>query len=298
MIRKVFGLAVLLGLVFSLGSTKKITFRSALAYVADTLLIDAQEVAIGDWMAYMHGADGDLEGWQSMLPDTNVYNQEERRVWQSFLPSWEETPPEGYRFVEFWGAGSFSPFTCAVPDNWNRNQKRDFEEQLQRPVVGISFDQVKGYLAWREEIFSEFEQNLPKDDGGYYQAVLPSKVLWESVAKTAGPRMSISGSPKPDSINAKGCMLMRVKELKPCESTLEGEHKHGKTRFPVAAGYMPDNYGMYNFYGNVAEMTATSGIAKGGSYQHFAAQSFSGKNQAYSEPSAWLGFRVYYVYRE
>jgi hypothetical protein len=49
--------------------------------------------------------------------------------------------------------------------------------------------------------------------------------------------------------------------------------------------------GAFQIQGNVAEMTSVKGVAKGGSYAHYACESYPGKVNAYTGPQPWLGLR-------
>ncbi|RPD44957.1 hypothetical protein DNI29_19880 [Hymenobacter sediminis] len=66
-----------------------------------------------------------------------------------------------------------------------------------------------------------------------------------------------------------------------------------KEKFPlqsITAG--PANtFGLQNVIGNVAEMTATRGVAKGGSFKTSVQGLTLATRQAYQEPQTWLGFR-------
>lgn len=53
----------------------------------------------------------------------------------------------------------------------------------------------------------------------------------------------------------------------------------------------PNTYGLFNMIGNVAELTATPGIAKGGSWAQSIKALTLQTNLPYTEPHAWLGFR-------
>ena len=73
----------------------------------------------------------------------------------------------------------------------------------------------------------------------------------------------------------------------------------GKGKLYMSAGlylvrvdaYWPSDLGLYNLQGNAAEMTSTEGIAMGGSFSHYAIQSFNDQKQQYSKAENWLGFR-------
>jgi formylglycine-generating enzyme required for sulfatase activity len=87
------------------------------------------------------------------------------------------------------------------------------------------------------------------------------------------------------------------KRCSPCEAfTQNYRHEACSERKAVAPvnvdAFMPNAKGLYNIQGNVAEMTATKGIAKGGSFRHYAIESFRDAKQHYNGPADWLGFRI------
>jgi hypothetical protein len=51
------------------------------------------------------------------------------------------------------------------------------------------------------------------------------------------------------------------------------------------------SHSIVDIQGNVAEMTSIKGLSKGGSYFHYAAETFKGKEIPYNKPERWLGFR-------
>lgn len=55
--------------------------------------------------------------------------------------------------------------------------------------------------------------------------------------------------------------------------------------------YWPNKVGIYNILGNVAEMIAEKGIAKGGSWKHNVGDISVDKRFEYHKPENWLGFR-------
>jgi formylglycine-generating enzyme required for sulfatase activity len=69
------------------------------------------------------------------------------------------------------------------------------------------------------------------------------------------------------------------------------ETKEIKFTSPVNA-YFPNLLGLHNTSGNVAEMVAEKGIAKGGSYNDLPYQVMIKSERKYSKPSADIGFRV------
>ena len=55
--------------------------------------------------------------------------------------------------------------------------------------------------------------------------------------------------------------------------------------------YPPNALGMYNMIGNVAELTATPGVAKGGSFRQSIKDVSVQTTIPYAQPQMWLGFR-------
>lgn len=61
---------------------------------------------------------------------------------------------------------------------------------------------------------------------------------------------------------------------------------------PVAC-YFPNNIGLYDVVGNVAEMTSEKGKACGGSWNHFPDQSTIRSINTYDKPQSDIGFRIF-----
>ncbi|RSK44378.1 hypothetical protein EI293_07560 [Hymenobacter perfusus] len=66
-----------------------------------------------------------------------------------------------------------------------------------------------------------------------------------------------------------------------------------KEKFPLQSTTIgpPNGFGLQNIIGNVAEMTATKGVAKGGSFKTSVTELKLDSRQAYQGPQNWLGFR-------
>ena len=58
-----------------------------------------------------------------------------------------------------------------------------------------------------------------------------------------------------------------------------------------ALSYAPNDWGFYNFFGNVAEMVEEEGISKGGSWYHLVQAGKIEKTIPYQGAQTWLGFR-------
>jgi hypothetical protein len=94
-----------------------------------------------------------------------------------------------------------------------------------------------------------------------------------------------------DSLNSKNCAQYNSIN---CNCISESKKDHNKFQGKSllrADSYWPTELGLFNLQGNAAEMTNIEGIAMGGSFRHYAKESFSDKTQQYSTPEDWLGFR-------
>ena len=127
------------------------------------------------------------------------------------------------------------------------------------PVVGITWEQATAFSHWRTHIMNSFlraqgEPILP-------DFRLPTETEWEYAA-----RGSLSQSPYPwggpYTRNMRGCFLANFKPLRG-NYTADGGLKAIKVR-----QYNPNNYGLYDMAGNVAEWTSTVYDETSGSYSH------------------------------
>lgn len=127
------------------------------------------------------------------------------------------------------------------------------------PVVGITWEQATAFSHWRTHIMNSFlraqsEPLLP-------DFRLPTETEWEYAA-----RGSLSQSPYPwggpYTRNMRGCFLANFKPLRG-NYVADGGLKAIKVR-----QYNPNNYGLYDMAGNVAEWTSTVYDETSGSYSH------------------------------
>ncbi|MCC6280149.1 MAG: SUMF1/EgtB/PvdO family nonheme iron enzyme, partial [Saprospiraceae bacterium] len=95
--------------------------------------------------------------------------------------------------------------------------------------------------------------------------------------------------------NSKGCYLCNMTVTIPCgDCPSKGQPDNDGGFFPVEADtYFPNNFGLYNVAGNVAEMIQESGKCKGGSWNDIP---YYGQLKTIAEcdtPSPAVGFRVF-----
>ncbi len=287
MLRKVTYLLLLVS-ISSFGQEIKLpkrTGQNIIAIPGSSMMVDQYEVTLGDWFAFMHSMYNSgvpAENIDMFAPKVEAVPEKLHNVLDVYLSQYEnEEFSEDYQS----GSNSNEPFPIAIEGG--------LVELLEFPVSGISFHQVEEYLLWRGELINR-DKRVEKT-GYTVHARLPAPMEWDKVASTHGPRDIENTTIYPDSMNTHGCYLMNVQYRAPCESTQFLIDRWGEGLFQ-AASYFPDISGLFDFFGNVAEMTNREGIAKGGSFRHWAREGWPGKKINYNGPTQWLGFRVWFQF--
>ncbi len=150
------------------------------------------------------------------------------------------------------------------------------------PVIGISYEQALAFCKWRTERVKQLYK-INNEIGSDFEYRLPTQAEWENIAKAGY-----------SSINAKKDGDKHKFNLKKSKADLEGVASKLNDNADVTApteAYWPNNYGVYNIIGNVAEMVQEKGIAKGGSWKHTAEEASLENKLTYNKPASWLGFR-------
>ncbi|MEY3009814.1 MAG: Serine/threonine-protein kinase pkn1 [Bacteroidota bacterium] len=117
------------------------------------------------------------------------------------------------------------------------------------PVVGVTWGQAKAFNAWRTQIMNEWKQ---KNGEPYVQKFrLPSEAEWEFAAR-GGRDLAPFPWGGPYARNQQGCVLANFKPMR-------GDYVEDANAYtaPVES-YSPNDYGLYNMSGNVAEWTNTA----------------------------------------
>jgi len=142
------------------------------------------------------------------------------------------------------------------------------------PVVGISHEQAVAYCTWRAARINELLKLRNKKTTTIYSCRLPTKVEWENITR----KEAFSTQP------------YRTKFHNLQEVTDDGVVHENDITSPVKS-FTPTLNGFHNLIGNVAEMVAEKGIAKGGSWQHTNIGLTYETDYTYSQPTNWIGFR-------
>jgi formylglycine-generating enzyme required for sulfatase activity len=174
----------------------------------------------------------------------------------------------------------------------------------EHPVQNITHESAIAYCEWLTKGYNSLEEKKKK-----YKKVrfrLPTEEEWEAIASGRSPHMdSIEKiAARSDKYvwqgrhfkNDRGCYMFNVNTIEepPCLTCGE-DKKHiqdGVFFTSKVEAYFPTEYGVYNILGNVAEMVAEKGIAKGGSWFHKPEESNIYSVNRYDNPSPYIGFRI------
>jgi hypothetical protein len=196
----------------------------------------------------------------------------------------------------------------------NEDSKKRLLRHLESPVVGISYEQAVRFCEWRTSSdsvryhlrFAHYNTKEIKNIG----PVQYTDSLWLRVPYTfrlPTPEESDKLNEDQDSIFNKRGFIARYnykgasysqKKSKQYENSLCGSSRMPSVSFVFARTKILRRDPIDDLQGNVAEMTSIKGIAKGGSFHHHANESLSGKNNNYTHPESWLGFRCVVVRRK
>lgn len=152
--------------------------------------------------------------------------------------------------------------TAIYPDTlvWIRDFSYSYNEPMARnyyghpafddyPVVGVNWDQANAFTAWRTAFYNGYkkEQGLPLID----DFRLPTEHEWEYAAR-GGKDQSPYPWGGPYIRNSKGCLLANFKPGR-------GNYPEDGGLYTVRAdAYWPNDFGLYNMAGNVAEWTSSA----------------------------------------
>ena len=116
------------------------------------------------------------------------------------------------------------------------------------PVVGVDWNMVNAFSNWRTTLYNK---SLGEDQINTEDFRLPSEFEWEYAAR-GGHEQAMYPWGGPYIRNAKGCLIANFKPGR-------GNYPEDGGMYTVKAdAYFPNDYGLYNMAGNVAEWTMTA----------------------------------------
>ena len=158
------------------------------------------------------------------------------------------------------------------------------------PIVGISFKQAQKFCEWRESVVNKYKPVKIK-------VTLPSFEDYKRV------NLNKDSLCKPE-LNCESCRWYQInffhQKCIPSKFSKRDKYMFVNQGQCLLKGdsYWPSTLGLYNIQGNAAEMTSIEGIAVGGSFKHFASQSYNDQTQTYIKEEDWLGFRCLIILQE
>ncbi|MDH5599452.1 MAG: hypothetical protein OEY34_10020, partial [Cyclobacteriaceae bacterium] len=161
------------------------------------LYMDITEVSVAEWLAYMtsvYEKYGEGKELRNTYPLLSKLPEKYKRIFESME-----------NFGVYYNGESevsfMSNMKYQLPDVKGMS-KEDVTKFLELPICSISFEQVQGYLSWREVVMN-IDKKLEKK-GIKLKARLITPEEWEKIAVNAGPRHPENKSNYPDSLSTEG----------------------------------------------------------------------------------------------
>lgn len=165
------------------------------------------------------------------------------------------------------------------------------------PVVNISYEGAVAYCKWLTE---QYNQQHP--EGKYVSFRLPTEEEWRYAAGSKNAKAltpfpndniyncdpTITGKKKSKNVTDTTMQCMYLGNIK----TDKGYHADGGFHTVKVESYVPNQLGLYTTFGNVAEMTSTKGVIKGGSWYDVFEDCTFDKNANYGDVDPRVGFRI------
>lgn len=114
------------------------------------------------------------------------------------------------------------------------------------PVVGVSWKQAQAFCAWRSKMKNDYQKEKNRQIVSQFR--LPTEAEWEYAAR-GGLQSATYPWGGPYTTDDRGCFLANFKAAR-------GDYAADQALYTVEAkSYHPNDYGLYNMAGNVAEWT-------------------------------------------
>ena len=209
-----------------------------------------------------------------LTPDNRIFNKKEidptKLVFHSEIFDFKEAAksPKGVQRSKFIVKKDLQIY----PDTlcWVRDFAYSYNEPMAKkyyshpafgnyPVVGISWKQATAFCEWRTQYLNGFLESKKRMTESDFR--LPTEAQWEYAAR-GGRSQSPYPWGGPYLRNRKGCLLANFKPGR-------GNYPEDGGFYTVRAdAYWPNDFGLYNMAGNVAEWTSSLFYEGGYNFQH------------------------------
>lgn len=225
--------------------------------------VDETEITVEQWAEFV------FDGNEQHKPDSIISSQFSYH--QLFYPpKQQDSIYRAFGKIDYFDL----PVLSSYFDTLNYVQLRNI---LDFPISGIRYEDAVSYCQWRTEQYNQ-KKTMHTKKKIYFS--LPDSVVLEPIPPLEVANKYDRKEPVANLSSA------RFEASRDAPNKLIAK-QIGKQ--PIRAGALPPNeHGVYDFIGNVAEMTGEKGIAYGASYRSTDTVLY---NIAYTQPAAWLGFR-------
>ena len=171
-------------------------------------------------------------------------------------------------------------------------------DEARMPIQNISYEAAKLYCEWLTGVYNSSTYKKKKYQNVIFR--LPTEKEWSKAAR-GGHEIAPFPWGGYYHRNTKGCYLSNFNVTDSvshtdCESEVSA---NDGGFFPVSVdAYFPNDFGLYGMSGNVAEMVAEKGLAKGGSWLDKPENCQTNSKNRYTEISPSIGFRVFMEIKE
>lgn len=169
----------------------------------------------------------------------------------------------------------------------------------QYPVVNISYEAAVAYCQWLTDQY----HSDPKRKFAQVQFMLPTEAEWMKAAQ-GGRSQAMFPWGNFYLRNNKGQFLCNFKHVndgsiyadslgRPLVAQPPAGINDRAVYTAAVKSFWPNDFGIYNFCGNVSEMVAEKTFTKGGSWNSYGAYVQIRAQEIYKNPSPQVGFRVF-----